>query len=144
MPAVYTAGYEGKSVDAFFDPLLKEGIRCIVDVRADPVSRRYGFSKRQFSETGEKLGLGYVHMPDLGVPKELRKNLTDDASYQHLLDKYEHEILPEQEDALERLAELVKTTPSVLVCVEKDVRRCHRSRLAETVSRRTGLDVRHL
>ncbi len=144
MPALYTAGYEGKSVDTFFNVLIKEGIRHIVDVRADPVSRRRGFSKRQFSEIAETHGISYVHMRDLGVPKELRRNLTDDASHQRLLDRYEREILPEQEEVLDRLVELVKTTSAVLVCMEKDVQRCHRSRLANAVSLRSGLEIRNL
>lgn len=42
--AVYTMGYEGRSVDSFLNRLLRAGIRRIVDVRANPVSRKYGFA----------------------------------------------------------------------------------------------------
>lgn len=44
-PAVYTAGYARSSVDGFFDRLLRTGIRVIADVRANPVSRKYGFAQ---------------------------------------------------------------------------------------------------
>ncbi len=143
-PAVYTAGYEGKSVDAFFNYLLKNGIRLIIDVRANPVSRRYGFSKRQFSEIARRLGLDYRHMPDLGIPSKYRVDLSDFDSYQRLLKKYEQEMIPKLGDEIDEVGKLMEETPAVLVCVEKDVRCCHRSRLADAVSRKTGLEVKHI
>jgi uncharacterized protein (DUF488 family) len=143
-PAVYTAGYEGKSVDAFFNHLLKNGIRLIIDVRANPVSRRYGFSKRQFSEIARRLGLEYRHMPDLGIPSKYRVDLSDFDSYQRLLKKYEQEMIPKLGDEIDEVGKLMVETPAVLVCVEKDVRCCHRSRLADAISRKTGLEVKHI
>ena len=65
-PAVYTAGYEGRSVDAFFNDLLTWGIHVVVDVRANPVSRKYGFSGLRLVEFCKKLGLQYRHKPTLG------------------------------------------------------------------------------
>ncbi|MHC4695499.1 MAG: hypothetical protein ACYTFA_02020 [Planctomycetota bacterium] len=56
-PGVYTVGYEGVSVDAFFDRLLHAGIRGIADVRANPVSRKYGFARTSLSGISVKLGL---------------------------------------------------------------------------------------
>ena len=143
-PAVYTAGYEGKSVDAFFNHLLKNGIRLIIDVRANPVSRRYGFSKRQFSEIARRLGLDYRHMPELGIPSKYRGDLSDFNSYQRLMKKYEQEMVPKLGDEIDEVGKLMMKTPAVLVCVEKDVRCCHRSRLADAVSRKTGLEVKHI
>jgi len=143
-PAVYTAGYEGKSVDAFFNHLLKNGIRLIVDVRANPVSRRYGFSKRQFSEIARRLGLDYCHMPELGIPSKYRGDLSDFDSYQRLMKQYEQEMIPRLGDEIDEVGKLMMETPAVLVCVEKDVRCCHRSRLADAVSRKTGLEVKHI
>ncbi len=143
-PAVNTAGYQGESVDAFFDRLLRRGIRMIIDVRANAASRRYGFSKRQFSEIGKRLGLGYRHMPHLGIPRHYRATLTDHDSYQLLLSKYEHEMLPRFPDEIDEICNIIQAKPAVLVCFERDVRCCHRSRLAEVVSRKTGLEIEHL
>ena len=143
-PAVYTAGYEGKSVDAFFNHLLKNGIRLIIDVRANPASRRYGFSKRQFSEIAGRLGLDYRHIPSLGIPSKYRVDLSDFDSYQRLLKRYEQEMIPKLGDEIDEVGKLMEETPAVLVCVEKDVRCCHRSRLANAVSRKTGLEVKHI
>jgi len=143
-PAIYTVGYEGKSVDAFFNHLLKNGIRLIVDVRANPVSRRYGFSKRQLGEIARRLGLDYRHMPALGIPSSYRANLTDFASYQRLLERYEREMLPKIQEKVAEVGKLMNSRPSVLMCMEKDVRCCHRSRLAEAVSRETQMEIVHI
>ena len=143
-PAVYTTGYEGKSVDAFFNGLLMEGIRGVIDVRANAISRKYGFSGARLCELCKKLGLDYRHVPSLGIPSSSRANLGSFGSYQELLDRYEATTLSECPQELIDLGAAMRRTPSVLVCVEKDVRCCHRSRLAEAVARRTGLEVIHL
>lgn len=142
--AVYTVGYEGRSVDGFFDRLLHSGMQAILDVRANPVSRKYGFAKRSLSETAGKLGLEYCHLPDLGIPGEQRGDLGDIDSYQRLLDHYENEMLPRQTAEIDRLIGLLRQRPSVLLCVEKDVRQCHRGRLARVAGERSGLSVKHL
>jgi uncharacterized protein (DUF488 family) len=143
-PAVYTVGYEGRSVDAFFNHLLQEGIRVVVDVRANPVSRKYGFSGLRLGEFCKKLGLEYRHMPSLGIPSAERARLNGFASYQRLLNRYEQAMLPDHSTEVKDLGRLMRQRPSVLVCVEKDVRCCHRSRLAEAVAHAIGLEVVHL
>lgn len=143
-PAASTTGYEGKSVDSFFNRLLRCGIQLIIDVRVNPVSRRYGFSKSRLREIAARLGLGYRHIPSLGIPSKYRADLTDYDSYQRLMNRYEQEMLPNLEKEIREVGRLMQDTPAVLVCVEKDVRCCHRGRLAEAVSRETGLEVNHL
>lgn len=143
-PAVYTAGYEGRSVDAFFNDLLKRGIHVVVDVRANPVSRKYGFSGVRMGEFCKKLGLEYRHVPSLGIPSTERAGLNGLASYQRLLNRYEQAMLPERLVDVKEVARIMRRQPSVLVCVEKDIRCCHRSRLADAVARAAGLEVIHL
>lgn len=142
--AVYTVGYERESVDGFFDRILSAGIRRIADVRANPVSRKYGFARSSLSGIAAKLGIGYRHHPQLGIPSDERASLSDYASYQRLLDRYETEMLPNQTLALSELCSSIQEEPTALLCVEHDVRCCHRSRLATAVAGETGLPVEHL
>ncbi|MCH7848461.1 MAG: DUF488 domain-containing protein [Planctomycetes bacterium] len=142
--AVYTVGYEGKSIDRFFDELLRLGIRAILDVRANPVSRKYGFARKSMRDISSKLGLGYHHLPELGIPSSERGELSDFDSYQRLLDRYEAEMLPSQGNHMTDAIRLLKQEPSALLCVEKDVRCCHRGRLADALASRSGLSVIHL
>ncbi len=143
-PAVYTAGYEGRSVDGFLNHLLESGIRTILDVRANPMSRKYGFAKRTLCEMAGRVGLGYHHLPDLGIPSDRREDLGDFESYQRLFDWYDREVLPQRSAAIDQLVGLLRQRPSVLVCMEKDVRCCHRGRLAIAAQKASGLPVKHL
>jgi uncharacterized protein (DUF488 family) len=142
--AVYTSGYEGISVDRFFDNLLRSGIEVIIDVRSNPVSRKYGFARKSLNEISAKLGLGYYHLPELGISSENRVALDDYDSYQRLLNRYEKSMLPRQQPAIKRLIQLIKERPSTLLCMEEDVDCCHRGRLAKEVARRTELPIVHL
>ena len=142
--AIYTVGYEGRSVDSFFNGLLRAGVLQILDVRANPMSRKYGFARRSMSEISAKLGIGYKHMPSLGIPREFRKELSDFDSYQRLLDRYESEMLPERRREIEQVSSEVQDTPSAFLCMEKDTQCCHRSRLAKAVSLSNGLPIVHL
>lgn len=143
-PAVYTVGYEGKSIDRFFNGLLKNGIQVIIDVRANPVSRKYGFARLSLERIAEYLSIEYCHHPTLGITGDRRIDLNDFASYQRLLDTYERDTLPAQAEEVRRLARKVLREPSVLLCVERDVRCCHRSRLAKALAAQSRLPIIHL
>ena len=118
--AVYTAGYEGESIDRFLQKLLKAGIEQILDVRSNPVSRKYGFSRKTLSGLSEKLDVNYVHLPELGVPPSHRRSLKTFEDYQELLGEYERSILPTVGKFRDKAAVLIKKRPSALVCFEAD------------------------
>lgn len=134
----YTIGYQGLSLDAFLDRLLRSGIAQIADVRAHAVSRRYGFAGRTLANAAERLGIGYVHLPELGIPSRERADLTVPGARQALFDRYEREMLPTSESSLERLVQLMAGAASALVCMEREPFECHRGRLADVVAKRTG------
>lgn len=141
---INTIGYEGRSVDGFFNALLEKGMKTIIDVRANPVSRKYGFAKKSMSDIAQKLGIEYKHFPELGIPSDKRENLSDYNSYCALLDNYEKDILPSKKDFISLVASVQKEKPSVLLCMEREPGYCHRSRLANAVSEISGLPVNHL
>ena len=142
--AVYTVGYEGKSVDGFFNHLLASGISAIVDVRANPISRKYGFARKSMSDIASKLQIDYHHIPELGIESGRRVNLSDYESYQRLLDSYEMEMLPGRGPVIEKAVELLKQRPSAFLCMERDVSCCHRSRLAKVAADMADLPIVHL
>lgn len=145
VPAVYTKGYQEKSIDGFADELLRKGIRTICDVRASPLSRKYGFSGKSMKAIVEKLGLEYRPFPELGIPSRMRAgNVEDFSSCQRLFDRYEAETLPTRNESVRRLASVMQDGPAVAICMEKDPQWCHRSRLAEALSLECGLPVVHL
>jgi uncharacterized protein (DUF488 family) len=143
-PAVYTIGYESRSVDGFLNKLVQSGIRRVIDVRANPVSRKYGFARSALASLAGKLGLGYTHCPELGITSEKRKEVRTQPEFAELFGYYERQVLPARTGEIAKVAALMSATPSVLVCMEKEAVDCHRSRLAARVAGVTNLSVVHL
>ncbi len=142
--AIYTTGYEGKSIDLFFQELLKVDIKRIIDVRNNPISRKYGFSKKTLYRLGENLGIKYTHFPELGIPTADRRFLSTFDDYQQLMHHYVRSILPKAEGIRKEATRLLQDQPSVLVCFEADPRCCHRTQLAQVISTETGMEVVHM
>lgn len=71
-----------------------KGIAALIDVRANPVSRKYGFARSSLSDIAGKLDIDYTHIPELGISSKDRSQLCDFDSYQELLDRYERKTLP--------------------------------------------------
>lgn len=143
-PAVYTMGYEERSVDGFFDKLLRVGIRVILDVRANPISRKYGFAKKSLGAISGKVGLAYEHWPQFGIPSEKRRGVETPAEFKQLFGYYDRVVLPNERDDVKRMADQIMQAPSVLVCMERQAHDCHRSRLARVLSAASGLSVVNL
>lgn len=142
--AVYSAGYEGKSIDAFLNHLVEAGIKHLIDVRSNPIARRFGFHRSTLQRLTGHLGIRYSHVPDLGISSDLRQQLETRADYDRLFKRYEATTLKTQEKAIEQVSEWVLQSPSVLVCMEAEAVCCHRARLAVPVSKITDLPIVHL
>ena len=63
---IYSVGYEGLTVPALIERLQQNRIAELVDVRANPFSRRPGFSKKRLAESLTGAGIEYRHEPLLG------------------------------------------------------------------------------
>jgi hypothetical protein len=142
--AVYTIGYEGLTLDSVLDMLLQTGIRRLIDVRCNPIARRFGFHKSTLERHCRDVGIAYVHIAELGIPSSWRASLSDLASYEHLFVRYEKEVLPKSTEVIERVCKGIREEPSALMCMESDARYCHRTRLAQVVAARTGLPLKEL
>ena len=46
------------------------GLLC--DVRKNPLSRKFGFSKKKLKHITETVGIKYVHIPELGIESDKR------------------------------------------------------------------------
>ena len=141
---VYTIGYEGLNVETFLAKLKKNGIRRIIDIRCNAFSRKPGFSKSRLSAVLQEHGIDYVHIPQLGIPSSLRKNLHDPEDYVSLFKIYVSEILPTVEEYIETALSLIDEEPSALLCFEKDYSQCHRSHLSWWLCKHYGLQQNHM
>jgi hypothetical protein len=140
---VATIGYEGRSLEAYLNALLRAGVTLLCDVRRNPLSRKYGFSKGTLSKACEGVGLRYEHLPELGIAAEQRQGLHTQADYEELFARYERETLPGQRGALEEIRGWVAAGERVaLTCFERRPEQCHRHCVAAALERLGGAAFR--
>src|SRR5690606_40792860 len=69
----------GISLEEYLLRLLKNDIKVLVDVRNNPLSMKFGFSKGQLRKFCDNLGIKYVHIPEVGIRSEQRQELKSQA-----------------------------------------------------------------
>lgn len=125
---LYTIGYEGISIEEYLNKLIKSDIKVLCDVRKNPLSRKFGFSKNQLSGAVEKVGIKYIHFPALGIESKFRANLDEMSDYERLFKKYAKHTIPKQQEFIEQIIDLVETEKRVAItCYEASPQMCHRS-----------------
>ncbi len=141
--AFFTIGYEGQSFENYLNRLIKNNVKVLCDVRKNPLSRKYGFSKTTLSETLKKLGIEYIHIPELGIVSDKRQELKTQSDYNRLFDDYEKTTLRDNEDALDKLVAIFQKHKRIAItCFEADHCMCHRGRVAKAISNRPEWDYK--
>lgn len=141
-PALSTIGYEGHTLESYLVTLLKSGVTLLCDVRRNPISRKYGFSKSTLARGCEGVGIRYEHLPELGIASEQRQSLDTQADYDALFDDYERTWLPKQGAALEKIQGWIDEGDRVtLTCYEHQPNQCHRHCVAEAIEGKAGKDL---
>ncbi len=133
-PGLCTIGYEGRPLEAYLNRLIQDGVTILCDVRRNPLSRKYGFSKSTLSNACEGVDIRYEHLPELGIASEERRELHTQADYDALFAVYERETLPKQPRALKTIRSWIEAGERVaLTCFEKLPMQCHRHCVAEAL-----------
>ena len=123
---LFTIGYEGISVEHYLNTLIKNDVQVLCDVRNNPLSRKFGFSKSNLQKYLGNIGIEYIHFPELGIKSEKRNNLNADEDYQNLFKEYKS-TLPNCREFLEKLYHLLETKNRIaLTCFEHEASHCHR------------------
>ena len=129
---LFTIGYQGQSLEQYLNRLIEENIGLLCDVRRNPVSMKFGFSKRQLQNAVQGLGIDYVHIPELGIDSSKRRELSTPDDYQALFQEYKEATLAKNSVLLQDIIQLVKKYQRVaLTCFEADYKSCHRSCISD-------------
>ncbi len=118
--------------EVFLSPLLREGIDLVVDVRAQPGSRRSPqFGRDELPGWLSEAGIGYVQLAELGGRRPKQPVDADvnggwkNASFHNDAD---YTLGDDYRVGIERLEALGREKRVVLLCGEPMPWRCHRSR----------------
>ena len=144
---LFTIGYEGISLEEYLNRLVKNDIKLLIDVRCNPLSMKYGFSKSPLSRCCETLGIQYVHFREAGIQSEHRQKLNTQADYDNLFATYKTTVLRKTQATQHTILDLLKTHQRIaLTCFEENIDRCHRKHLAEAITRLPGFcyELKHI
>ena len=134
---LWTIGHWTCPKPAFLHPLLHQDIELLVDVRAQPGSRRSPqFDADEMPQWLDEAGIGYLHSPELGG----RRGRQDadpgtnagwrNASFKNYAD---YTLTPAYRTGLERLQELARERRTAIMCGEPMPWRCHRLLIANSL-----------
>jgi len=139
-----TIGYQAAPQAKVIETLKAAGVEVLIDVRAVAASRRVGFSKGILSASLEDAGIAYVHLRELGTPKEgriaARHGRTDE-----MREIFEaHLAEPAAQVQLAKAVEIATGRKAALLCFEADHRGCHRTIVAERMCEAVDFVVENL
>lgn len=132
---LYTIGYEGISLETYLNKLIQNDIKVLVDVRNNPMSQKFGFSKSQLIRYCEGLNIEYTHFADVGIQSEYRQELNEQSDYDNLFNSYKKKTLPKTISTQENILTILKDKKRIaLTCFEANICQCHRKHLAEAIT----------
>ena len=144
---LFTIGYEGISLEEYINRLIKNDVKVLVDVRNNPLSMKFGFSKSQIKKYCESVGIQYMHFPEVGIQSEQRQELNTQQDYDILFSEYKKTNLLQTTSTQKNILELLRLHKRIaLTCFEANICQCHRKPLAESIASLKGFeyDVKHI
>jgi len=139
-----TIGYESATLDDTLSRLTRAGVQIVIDVRAVAASRRAGFSKTLLSGSLREAGIDYLHLRQLGTPKPGREAARAGRITEMRAIFERHLAEPGAQLELAHATEIAGQRKTALLCYEADALGCHRSILAQHISKATGLRIENL
>lgn len=139
-----TIGYEGARPSDFLQTLQVAKVQVVIDVRDRAQSRRPGFSKSALATSLDSIGVEYIHLKELGDPKEGRDaaRAGDIAKFRSIFGNVLKSDPAKQ--AINEIIFRLKHSSVCLLCYERDVRDCHRKLISDKIELMTGAKARHL
>ena len=144
---LFTIGYEGISLEEYLNRLIRNDVKILVDVRNNPLSMKFGFSKNQLIKYCASIGIKYMHFPEVGIQSEYRQELNTQNDYDKLFSVYRKQNLTKTKSTQENILSLLKEHKRIaLTCFEADICQCHRKHLAESIAKLNGFEyeVKHI
>src|SRR5690554_4892677 len=95
---------------------------------------KFGFSKSQLEMVCKGVGIQFLHISEVGIESNKRKELNSQMDYDQLFEDYKHTVIPRTLSQQEHIVNLLEQHHRVaIICFEKDICQCHRKPLSEAI-----------
>jgi uncharacterized protein (DUF488 family) len=138
----FTFGYSGRKTEEILTLLKQHAVRTVIDVRQYPISMyRPELSKSNFAQLLEEHGMCYAHLPELGVPRDIRAKAIETGTREVIWAWYDSNVVASFLNLHSFLNGFEH--PVALMCTEIDPCECHRHRLSLALEAMglTGFDL---
>jgi len=128
---LYTIGFTHKSAREFFELLLRNNVRTLIDIRLNNTSQLSGYTKMDDLKffLGAIGDIAYCHNLELAPSEDLfKKYKNKEISWREFGESFRKKLferMPEQKVKREEL------NRACLLCSERDAKDCHRSIVGE-------------
>jgi uncharacterized protein (DUF488 family) len=127
----FTVGYSGRKTPEILEALISNGVRTLIDIRQNPVSMyRPELSKKNLVESLKEIGVNYAHLPELGVPRDVRGKAMETGSRDVIWEWYDANVVSSYLGTNLHMFLNGFEHPVALMCTEIDPHECHRHRLS--------------
>lgn len=131
---VVSIGYEGRTVDELVRILREAHVTTLLDLRAVPLSRKPGFSKKALASRLAGEGIAYINLPEAGNPYRTQG---DRGMCLQLYSMY----LRENPSIVDLVIAALAEPATAVLCYERQHNCCHRSILLQALQERIGVRV---
>lgn len=141
---LFTIGYERASFAGLAETLVAAGVTLLVDVRAQPHSRRREFAFKHLGPGLAEYGIRYESRPALGTPAAGREAAKrgDRETFARV---FEAQLAtPEARAALAELLDLSRRETVCLMCYKREPSQCHRTLICERLQADADIEIRDL
>ena len=140
---LFTIGYEGITLEQYINKLIINDVKMLCDVRRNPLSMKFGFSKNQLKNACQGVGIEYLHIPEVGIASDKRQMLNSQADYDALFQKYRTDTLAHERAKIQEILIILKNNKRIaLTCFEANIHQCHRKHLADSIAALPGFDYK--
>jgi uncharacterized protein (DUF488 family) len=139
--SIYTIGHSTRSIEEFTELLKIHGIKEIVDVRSIPKSRHNPqFNEETLRQSLQLAHIRYRNLERLGGLRHSKKDSINlgwhNTSFRGFAD---YMATPEFSVGLEELIKIANTRVTAIMCAEAVPWRCHRSLIADALTKKDWL-----
>ena len=131
--AVFSIGYERRSLDDLVETLRGHSVEMVMDVRLNAFSRKPGFTANALHRELAEAGISYRHEPELGNPKDNRDSFRQGSPQAR--ERFMDHLNTHGAAALERVLAAASSSRVALLCYERDHDTCHRGSILDAAHR---------